>query len=121
MPAADRRRWGMLSVVSEPKLALLSQMWDEFRAMTFPPGFLNVEPEGECMAFTDSMVAGCIHTALSQDGSLDDWRRGVLDGRIAALGKVLPGIAEDEYATAYFTHMRRKMAQLAAEISADGA
>lgn len=120
MPAADRRRWGMLSVVGEPKLAALSRMWDEFRAMAFPPGVLNMEPEGECMAFTDSMVAGCIDTALSQGGLLDDWRRGVLDGRIAALGKVLPVIADDEYATTYFTHMR-KMAELAAEISADGA
>ncbi|MGW0664858.1 hypothetical protein [Streptodolium elevatio] len=106
--------------MSEPKLAVLSQMWDEFRAMAFPPGFVGWDPAGECMAFTDSMVAGCVHTALSRDGSLDDWRRGVLDDRIAALGKALPVIAEDEYATTYFTHMR-KVAELAAEISADGA
>ncbi|MFI1585621.1 hypothetical protein [Embleya sp. NPDC020630] len=111
-------RCGMLAVVNESKLELLSRLWDEFRSMAFPPGFGVREPEGECMAFTDTLVAGCIHTALNNNGSLDDWRRGVLQNRIEALVKVLPAIADDEYATDYFTCVHR-MAVLAAELSAD--
>jgi hypothetical protein len=113
-------RWGMLAVVNQSKLELLSQLWDEFRTMAFPRGFGIREPEGECMALTDTLVAGCIHTALDNKGSLDDWRRGVLQDRIEALVKVLPAIADDEYATEYFTHMHR-MAVLAAELSAEAA
>ncbi|MEU8137800.1 hypothetical protein [Streptodolium elevatio] len=113
-------RRGGVGVVNQSKLELLSQLWGEFRKMAFPRGFGIREPEGECMALTDTLVAGCIHTALNNKGSLDGWRRGVLQDRIEALVKVLPALADDEYATEYFTRLHR-MAVLAAGLSADAA
>lgn len=38
----------------------LSRQWDEFRSLRFPPDFIRREPEGECMAMTDTMLAGCV-------------------------------------------------------------
>ncbi|MGI5512972.1 hypothetical protein [Streptomyces sp. CA-106131] len=99
--------------MAEAELDQLARLWDEFRAMRFPPGFYQREPEGECMVMMDSMLAGCVSSALS--GPLDDRRRGILQTRIVVLGKILPSIGDDEYAATYFTHLHG-MAVLAAEL-----
>jgi hypothetical protein len=102
--------------MAEVKLHQLARLWDEFGAMRFPPGFYQREPEGECMVMMDSMLAGCVSSALS--GSLDDRRRGILQTRIVVLGKIVQSIGDDEYATTYFTHLHG-MAVLAAELDKD--
>ncbi|MFC0602914.1 hypothetical protein [Streptomyces palmae] len=90
--------------MAEAHLEQLAQLWNEFRAMRFPSGFYQREPEGECMVMMDSMLAGCISSAL--DGLLDDGRRDILQARIAVLGTILACVADDEYATRYFTPLR---------------
>src|SRR4051812_750937 len=85
----------MLAGVSEAKSALLSRLWDEFRTMPFPWGFYDREPDGECMVWIDTLLAGCVSVAL--EGSLDDWRRKVLRTRTAILGAVLASIGDDDY------------------------
>lgn len=93
----------MIAGMAEAKLDQLTRLWDEFRAMRFPPGFYQREPEGECMVMMDSTLAGCIASAL--DGPLDDRRRDILRARTGVLGKILPSIADDEYAAKYFAHL----------------
>ncbi|MEU6347305.1 hypothetical protein ABZ883_40950 [Streptomyces sp. NPDC046977] len=91
----------------------LSQLWDDFRRLQFPPGFVDREPEGESMALMDTMLAGCVSVALERP--LDDWRRDDLHRRITVLRRILPSLADDEYATQYFSHLL-EMAVLAAEL-----
>ncbi|MFF4260311.1 hypothetical protein ACFY1L_55220 [Streptomyces sp. NPDC001663] len=99
--------------MAEAGLDQLARLWDEFRTLRFPPGFYQREPEGECMVMMDTMLAGCVSSAM--DGPLDDRRRDTLHERTAALEKILPPIGDDEYATKYFTHLHG-MAVLAAEL-----
>ncbi|MET9904981.1 hypothetical protein [Streptomyces sp. NPDC006446] len=99
--------------MAEANLDQLAQLWDEFRAMSFPRGFYLRAPEGKCMVTMDSTLAGCISSAL--DGPLDDRHRDILQGRITVLGTILPSIADDEYATEYFSHLHGT-AVLAAEV-----
>ncbi|MFF9018053.1 hypothetical protein ACF09C_34490 [Streptomyces sp. NPDC014870] len=101
--------------MAETKPDRLQRLWDESRVMPFPPGFTQREPEGVCMAMVDTMLSGCVVSALT--GPLDDWRRGVLLARIEVLGKTLPSIADDEYATKYFA-LLYESAVLAAELDA---
>jgi len=103
----------MLTGMSEPESDLLSQLWDEFRSMPFPRGFYSREPDGECMVWMDSSLAGCVSVAL--EGSLDGGRREALRTRSALLGKILPSIGDDEYGTKYFP-LLYEMAVLAAEL-----
>ncbi|MFI2202193.1 hypothetical protein ACH47Z_15750 [Streptomyces sp. NPDC020192] len=91
----------------------LARLWDEFRALRFPPGFHRREPEGECMVMMDALLAGCVSSAMN--GPLDDRRRNILRARTAVLGEILPSIGDDEYATRYFTHLYGT-AVLAAEL-----
>ncbi|QKW17907.1 hypothetical protein HUT16_01485 [Kitasatospora sp. NA04385] len=100
--------------MAEANLDQLAQLWGEFRGMPFPPGFYLREPEGECVVMMDSTLAGCIASAL--DGPLDARHRDILQGRTAKLGTILPSIADDEYATKYFTHLHGT-AVLAAEVN----
>ncbi|MFJ4844910.1 MULTISPECIES: hypothetical protein [unclassified Streptomyces] len=91
----------------------LSRLWDDFRRLRFPAGFIGREPEGECTALMDTMVAGCVSVALERH--LDDRRRDDLHHRITVLRRILPSIADDEYATQYFSHLL-EVAVLAAEL-----
>ncbi|MEV7931156.1 hypothetical protein [Kitasatospora sp. NPDC088779] len=99
--------------MAEAKLDQLARLWDEFRALPFPPGFYQREPEGECMVMMDTALAGCVSSAM--DGSLDDRRRDILQARTGVLGGILPSIGDDEYATKYFTHLH-EMAALALQL-----
>ncbi|MCG6500039.1 hypothetical protein MCM47_38530 [Kitasatospora sp. A2-31] len=99
--------------MTETRLAQLSRLWDEFRALGFPSGFYQREPDGQCMVMMDSMLAGCVSSALS--GPLNDRRRGILQTRIVVLGQILPSIGDDEYAAKYFAHLH-EMVLMAAEI-----
>ncbi|MDX2703360.1 hypothetical protein PV350_10875 [Streptomyces sp. PA03-6a] len=51
----------------------------------------------------DTMLAGCVSVVMKRP--LDEWRREVLQRRIAVLRRILPPIDDDEYATRYFTHV----------------
>ncbi|MEU2062374.1 hypothetical protein [Streptomyces sp. NPDC013455] len=99
--------------MAEAKVDQLARRWDEFRTLRFPPGFYQREPEGECMVMMDTMLAGCVSSAIN--GPLDDRYRDVLRERTAVLEEILPSIGDDEYATKYFTHLHG-MAVLAAEL-----
>lgn len=103
----------MIKGMAEAKPDQLARLWDEFRTLRFPPGFYQREPEGECMVMMDTMLAGCVSSAVN--GLLDDRRREILQARTAVLGEILPSIGDDEYATKYFTHLHG-MAVLAAEV-----
>lgn len=103
----------MITGMAEARLDQLARLWDEFMTLRFPPGFYRREPEGECMVMMDTILAGCVSSAM--DGSLDDRRRDILQARTATLEEILPSIGDDEYATKYFTHLHG-MAVLAAEL-----
>lgn len=59
--------------MAEAGLDQLARLWDEFRTLRFPPGFYQREPAGECMVMMDTMLAGCVSSAVN--GPLDDRRR----------------------------------------------
>ncbi|HWU09014.1 MAG TPA: hypothetical protein VN520_21965 [Streptomyces sp.] len=99
--------------MAEAELDELARLWDRFRAMRFPPGFHQREPEGECMVMMDSMLAGCVSSALS--GPLDDRHQGALRKRTVVLGRILASIGDDEYAATYFSQLHA-MAVLAADL-----
>lgn len=89
----------------------LQAMWNEFTALPFPRTCYEREPDGECMVWTDTALSDCVSTALKRP--LDDRRRALLHERTAVLARVLPDLADDPYATRYFTHLHT-MAALAA-------
>ncbi|MEV7611837.1 hypothetical protein [Streptomyces sp. NPDC089799] len=97
----------------ETKRDRLARLYAEYEPLPFPPGFTRREPDGHCMAMMDSMLSGCISTAMA--GPLDDWRRQVLQVRTPLLGEILPLIGDDAYATKYFTYLY-EMAVLAIEL-----
>ncbi|MFF4901797.1 hypothetical protein [Streptomyces sp. NPDC001068] len=101
--------------MAEAKPDQLARLWDEFMTLRFPPGFYQREPAGACMVMMDTMLAGCVSSAM--DGPLDDRRGEVLHARTAVLEEILPLIGDDEYASTYFTHLHG-MAVLAAELDA---
>ncbi|MFI1186830.1 hypothetical protein [Streptomyces californicus] len=94
----------------------LSQNWELFRIIRFPPGFYTREPDGECMVMMDAELAGCISSATK--GRLDDRRSRILHSRIARLGEILPLIRDDAHATNYFTALH-ETAILAAEVDSE--
>ncbi|MEU2394083.1 hypothetical protein [Streptomyces sp. NPDC007369] len=97
----------------EAKLDQLARLWEDFRSLPFPRGFYRREPDGTCMVSMDMYLAGCVLSAMN--GPLDDWRRDVLLKDAPVLEKILPSIADDDYAAKYFAHLHA-MAVLAAEI-----
>lgn len=103
----------MITGMAEAGLDQLARLWDEFRTLRFPPGFYQREPAGECMVMMDTMLAGCVSSAMN--GPLDDRRRDIPQARTAVLEEILPSVGDDEYATKYFTHLHGT-AVLAAEL-----
>lgn len=87
--------------MAEAGLDQLTRLWDEFRALRFSPGFYQREPAGECMVMMDTMLAGCVSSAMK--------------ARTAVLEEILPSIGDAEYATKHFTHLHG-MAVLATEL-----
>jgi hypothetical protein len=56
----------------------------------------GVDFEGVDMVLLDADVAGCVSTWLDRNGSLDDWRRGVLTVCRDRLSRVLQGLDGDD-------------------------
>ncbi|MGW3210084.1 hypothetical protein [Streptomyces sp. NPDC001135] len=94
------------------KLDALSRMTAEHMTMPFPPGFRGLDIEDEDMVMLDADAYGYATSVLK--GPLAEQHRAALTQLVAVFDKVLP-VIDDEYASRYYTHVR-KMAVLAAEV-----
>ncbi|MFE3560284.1 hypothetical protein ACFXKW_36345 [Streptomyces sp. NPDC059193] len=102
--------------MTEPNLALLSQMWEKYMQAPFPPTMGRRVIEGEDMLLLDTETAGCLVSTLS--GRLDERLHAILLDCLEAIEKVLPHIEdEDTDASSYYRQLR-DMAALAAETTA---
>ncbi|MCZ1021043.1 hypothetical protein [Streptomyces noursei] len=100
--------------MSKPQLDLLSQLWDEHMRAPFPPHLRGREINGEDLVLLDAGIAGCVSSSLS--GPLDEKRRRILLGCLAAVEKVLPSLGDGGDAIEYYERLRA-MAALTAEVS----
>lgn len=102
----------MIAGMFEEKLDALSRMTAEHMAMPFPPGFRGLNIMDQDMVMLDADTYGYATSVLK--GPLTEQRRAALTRLVAAFDRVLP-VMNDEYASRYYTHVR-KMALLAAEV-----
>ena len=102
----------MIDGMFEGKLDVLSRMTAEHMVMPFPPGFRGLDIEDQDMVMLDADAYGYATSVLN--GLLAEQHRAALTRLVAVLDKVLQMI-DDEYASGYYTHVR-KMAVLAAEV-----
>ncbi|MER6611741.1 hypothetical protein ABT282_39430 [Streptomyces sp. NPDC000927] len=82
-------------------------------ACTVPTAPRGREINGEDLVLLDAGIAGCVSSSLS--GLLDEKRRRILLGCLAAVDKVLPSLGDGGDAVEYYERLRA-MAELAAEL-----
>lgn len=82
--------------------AEVERLYVDQHAAPFPAGMTSFTCRGVDAVWLDSSIAGCVHTWLANDGTLDDWRRDVLGTCLARLEQLIPGLpsgpAGDYYA-----------------------
>lgn len=87
-------------------VAAVSALWAAHRAAPFPARLRRVEgPGGESVPALDAYLAGCIHTFLANDGTLDPGRRRILTGCAADLAALLGSLTAQE--AAYVSQLLR--------------
>ncbi len=102
----------MIAGMLEERLDALSRMTAEHMAMPFPPGFRGLDVEDQDMVMLDADAYGYATNVLKRP--LTEQHRAALTRLVAVFDKVLP-VIDDEYASRYYTHVR-KMAVLAVEV-----
>ena len=85
--------------------AELTRLWAEFRQRAFPESVIAQEVDGVCLVTTDSFAAGCIETALTNGGRLDDAQRTMLIASMSDLDRIF--YALDGEALSYFVLLRQ--------------
>lgn len=60
------------------RVAAVSQLWESHRNAAFPQRLRYDDVAGVDMVMLDANIAGCVSTWLNRDGSIDDWRQGIL-------------------------------------------
>lgn len=93
-------------------VAAVSLLWDEHRRAPFPSGLAGAERGGFDLVLVDADIAGCVHTWLSNAGTLDEWRYRVLHWRGSQLGGILAGLGDGD-SPQYWSRLSR-MAELVA-------
>lgn len=87
-------------------------LWEEHRSAPFPPGLAGADRAGFDLVLVDSDITGCVHTWLSNAGTLDEWRYRVLHRRGDQLGEILTVLGDGD-CPAYWDRLFR-MAELVA-------
>ncbi|GAA2128673.1 hypothetical protein [Actinomadura napierensis] len=75
----------------------VSALWATHHAAPIPAGLRRIEgPSGESVPALNAYLAGCIHTFIANDGTLDPERQRILTGCAAELAALLGSRTEQE-------------------------
>lgn len=73
---------------------VVARLFEELQSETWPARLNTAERAGVDLVMLDADIAGCVTTWLSNGGSLDARRLGILRRKISDLEQVLPELDE---------------------------